>query len=351
LTIAERRLRAQRLTGPGFAAPAAAVAWFGAVQAQDYYGALWAVGQRCANATEAGVEQAIADRAIVRTWPLRGTLHFVAAEDVGWMMQHLAPQLAERTRRRFLPFGLDHRVFARCASTIVKALEGGRQLSRPKVYERLERAGIRTAGRGLHILWQMAHEGLICFGTREGKQHTFVLLEEWVPTAKRLDRDEALAELARRYFTSHGPATLQDFTWWSGLLAADARRGVEAGRVKAPHLAPQHPAPSHPAPRTSSARTSDHVVLLPPYDEYTVAYKDRSAALDPKHAAATRNGIFSPTILTDGRIAGTWTRRLTKDAVEVGLKPFAPLRGARARGVTAAAARYGRFLGRTARIF
>jgi hypothetical protein len=115
--------------------------------------------------------------------------------------------------------------------------------------------------------------------------------------------------------------------------------------VKAPHLAPPHP-----APRTSSARTSHHVVLLPPYDEFTVAYRDRSAALDPKHAAAARNGIFSPTILIDGRIAGTWTRRLTKDAVEVGLKPFAPLTGARARGVAAAAARYGRFLGRAARL-
>ncbi len=209
----------------------------------------------------------------------------------GWMMQHLAPQLAERTRRRFLPFGLDHRVFVRCASTIVKALEGGRQLSRPKVYERLERAGIRTAGRGLHILWQMAHEGLICFGTREGKQHTFVLLEEWVPKAKRLDRDEALAELARRYFTSHGPATLQDFTWWSGLPAADARRGVEAARVKAPHLAPPHPAPPHPAPRTSSARTSHHVVLLPPYDEYTVAYQrpQRGAGSEARRRGAQRH--------------------------------------------------------------
>jgi hypothetical protein len=100
----------------------------------------------------------------------------------------------------------------------------------------------------------MAHEGLICFGTREGKQHTFVLLEEWVPKAKRLDRDEALAELARRYFTSHGPATLQDFTWWSGLLAADARRGVEAACVKAPHLAPHTSPPRSPfAPRRSSA--------------------------------------------------------------------------------------------------
>ena len=173
------------------------------------------------------------------------------------------------------------------------------------------------------------------------------------------ERDEALAELARRYFTSHGPATLQDFTWWSGLPAADARRGVEAARVKAPHLAPSHSAPHlrtphlappHSAPRTSSARTSHHVVLLPSYDEYTVAYKDRSAALDPKHAAATRNGIFSPTILIDGRIAGTWTRQLSGASVAITLRPFGPLTGERARSVAAAVARFGRFLGRPAHI-
>jgi hypothetical protein len=351
MNTAQQRLRTQRLSGAGFDSPADVVRWFGAVQAQDFAGALWAVGMRTKGATEASVERALADRAIVRTWPLRGTLHFVAAEDVGWMMRHFAPRLAERTARSFLRFGLDRRVFARCASTIIKALEGGRQLSRPKLYERLERAGIRTRGRGPHILWQMAHQGLICFGTREGKQHTFVLLEEWLPKAKRLDRDEALAELAHRYFTSHGPATLQDFTWWSGLVAADARRAVEAAGAGAPHLAPSHLAPRVSAQRTSAPRTSrPHAVLLPPYDEYTVAYRDRSAALDPKNAAAARNGIFSPTIVLDGRIAGTWTRQLSRDAVIIALKPFAPLTGLRARSVAAAAARYGRFIGRPARI-
>ena len=351
MDVARQRLRTQRLTGPGFKAPADAVRWFGVVQAQDYYGALWAVGQRTANATEARVEQAIANRAIVRTWPLRGTLHFVAAEDVGWIMQHFAPQLAARTARRFLPFGLDRKVFDRCASVIVKALEGGRQLTRPKLYERLERAGIPTRDRGMHILWQMAHDGLICFGTREGKQHTFVLLEEWVPKRKRLDRDEALAELARRYFTSHGPATLQDFTWWSGLTAPDARRAVEVAGVNAPRtLAPRtSPAPrsSHDAPRTSHRASA---LLLPPYDEYTVAYKDRSAALDPKHAAATRNGIFSPTIVIDGRIAGLWARRDTASATTISLQPLRRLTPPQSRAIAAAAARYGRFLDRPVRI-
>ena len=279
-TIAQQRLRTQRLIGPGFAAPADAVRWFGAVQAQDYPGALWALGMRTKGATEASVEHAVATRTIVRTWPLRGTLHFVAPEDVRWMLTHFAPRTIGRAVLRFRQLELDARVFARSSALFVKALEGGRQLTRPKLYARLERAGIATGdNRGLHILWRCAHDGLICFGAREGRQQTFALLEEWVPRAKTLDRDEALAELARRYFTSHAPATVQDFTWWSGLSAADARRAVEAAGAGAPYLAAGTFAPRTAAPRTS--HLPPHVLLLPPYDEYTVAYRDRSAALDP----------------------------------------------------------------------
>jgi hypothetical protein len=334
-SIAQQRLRTQRLIGPGFAAPADVVRWFGAMQAQDYAGALWAVGMRAKGATEASVEQALIDRAIVRTWPLRGTLHFVAAEDVRWMLAHFAPRTVARAASRFRQLELDGRVLAKGAAILVKALEGGRQVTRPRLLARLERAGIATAdNRGIHVLWKCAHDGLICFGAREGKQQTFALLDEWVPRGKTLDRDEALAELARRYFTSHAPATLQDFTWWSGLSPADARRAVDAA-----------------GPRASAPRTShrSHAVLLPPYDEYTVAYRDRSAALDPKHAAAAGGGIFWPTIVLDGRIAGTWTRRLTADAVTIALKPFAKLARANARLVAREIARYGRFLGRPVR--
>jgi hypothetical protein len=339
LKTAQQRLRTQRLIGRGFAAPADAVRWFGAVQAQDYAGALWAVGMRTKGATEASVERALADRAIVRTWPLRGTLHFVAAEDVRWILTHFASRIVARSAQRFKQLELDDTVFTRSAAIFVKALARGRQLTRPRIYGLLERAGIQTRdNRGVHILWRCAQDGLICLGTREGKQHTFTLLDDFVPRGKTLDRDEALAELARRYFTSHAPATLQDFTWWSGLSVADTRRAVEAAGVD--------------APRTNAPRTSHRpsVLLLPPYDEYTVAYRDRGAALDPKHAAAARNGIFSPTIVIDGRIVGLWTRRLGRDKVAIALKPFARLSGANARLVAKEAARYGRFLGRPARI-
>jgi hypothetical protein len=337
--VAQQRLRTQRLAGPGFATPAQVVSWFGAVQAQEYAGALWALGLRTKGATEASVEQALLDRSIVRTWPLRGTLHFTAAADVRWMMNVFGSLTIARSARRFRQFGLDERVFKQCTAVTIKALEGGRQLSRPRLYARFEQAGVTTGGmRGLHIVWRLAHDGLICFGAREGRQHTFALLEEWVPRAKILSRDEALAELTRRYFTSHAPATQKDFSWWSGLPAGEARRAVEIAGVK----------PEKQPVRTTNVR-SPNVVLLPPYDEYTVAYLDRSAALDPRHAAASRNGIC-PTLVIDGRIAGTWTRRLTKDGVAIALQPFSRVSGGHARAVAAAVDRYRRFIGRPARV-
>jgi hypothetical protein len=352
-TIACRRLRTQRIAGPGFATPADVVAWFGAVQAQDFAGALWAIGLRTKNATERLVAQAIADRTIVRSWPLRGTLHFVAAADVRWLLASLAPRVIARAAPRFKQLELDAAVFTRSRKVLVKALEGGRRLTRPAIYQRLEAASIATShSRGLHILFRLAHDGLICFGAHEGRQPTFALLDEWVPPARSLDRDEALAELARRYFASHGPATVRDFAWWSGLGAADARAALDLARPylertsiigetdRAGGKAPQ----SVPAPRTP------HVALLPPFDEYTVAYRDRSAVLPAKHAAPARNGIFGPIVVIDGQVAGTWTRRLTGDAVAIALKPFVRLPAGTAPGVAAAAARYGRFLGRPARL-
>jgi hypothetical protein len=232
----------------------------------------------------------------------------------------------------------------------VKALEGGRQLTRPQLYGRFEAAKIATRNnRGIHILFRLAHDGLICFAVREGRQPTLALLEEWLPASRVLDRDEALAELARRYFTSHGPATLKDFGWWSGLSAGDARTGLELAKPQLRTARSEGVAYWLAEPRRGPVAPG-HTVLLPRYDEYTVAYRDRRAALDPRHAAAARNGIFSPTILVDGRIIGTWTRRLAGDTATVALQPFAKLSPASARAVATAAVRYGRFVGHPVRV-
>jgi hypothetical protein len=232
--IVKLRLDAQRISATTFTRPAEVVAWLGAVQAQDYLGALWAVGLRLTRACEQDIERALADRSIVRTWPMRGTLHFVAAADARWMLDLLAPKVVTGAAGRFRALDLDDATIARARRVLAKRLQGA-PLTRPAVYDVLERAKISTVGqRGIHILWRLAHECLLCFGPREGKQQTFVLFDEWLPRAKRLPREEALAELAWRYFTGHGPATVTDFAWWSGLKLSDARLGVH---LAAPRLA------------------------------------------------------------------------------------------------------------------
>jgi hypothetical protein len=215
------------------------------------------------------------------------------------------------------------------------------------MYKVLETDGISTDSyRGLHILARLAQEGLICFATRDGKQPTFALLDEWVPAARRMARDEALAELARRYFTSHGPATVQDFVWWSGLTTVDAKAAL--GMAK-PHLA-QEVSDGQTYWLASSMPTTKDVsptaYLLPPYDEYTVAYKDRSAVLDPLYAKRlnTGNGVFSPIIVVDGQVVGAWKRALKKDTVVITPDPFTKLNKAASRAIATAANRYGKFL-------
>ncbi|MFN7930827.1 MAG: winged helix DNA-binding domain-containing protein [Blastocatellia bacterium] len=346
--IARLRLHHQHIAGSRFEQAAEVVAWLGAVQAQDYAQSLWAVGLRMRSAVEADIERALAERAIIRTWPMRGTLHFVAAADVWWMLELLTPRIvANHARRLQQEYGLDEAVFTRSSEVFVRALQGGKQLTREAMYQALEDAGISTAGqRGLHILWRLAHERLICCAARAGKQQTFALLEEWVPRAKPIPRDEALAELARRYFTGHGPATLQDFAWWSGLTMMDAKAGLEMAKQ---FLVPEASegqnywlAASMPALKDASLAA----YLLPVYDEYTVAYKDRSAVLNPAFAqqANAGHGIFNPTLIVGGQVIGTWKRTLKKNAVIVTPSPFVALQRTDQRVVAQAAERYGQFL-------
>src|SRR5262245_18581978 len=301
LDIPRLRLHNQQITQTSLEKPGELVAWMGAVQAQDYLGALWAVGLRMRDATEEMIEQAIADRTIIRTWPMRGTLHFVAPADVRWMLELLTPRVIARCRGQYRSAELDEAVFSHSCDVLVRALQGGKRLSRNAIYKALDAAHISTANqRGLHILGRLAQDGIICFGPREAKQQTFVMLDEWVPVSKSLEGDEALAELAKRCFSSHGPATLQDFVWWSGLTIADAKAGLEM--VKPQFIQEVIDGQDYwfvsSLPVVKDLSPTAH--LLPVYDEYTVAYKDRSAVLAPEHAKRSGNGIFSPSIIVDG---------------------------------------------------
>ena len=347
LYIARMRLQNQLLAQSTSGSPADIVRWFGAVQAQDYPGSLRAVGLRMQQASEQDVERAVIDGTIVRSRPMRNTLHYTAAEDVRWMLQLGMERAIARAAFRWRQLGLDEATFARSNEVVGRALQGGKQLTRVELAAALNEAGISTEGQQLiHILGRSSLDGPACHAARRGKQPTFALLDDWVPQAKsrNLERDDALAELARRYFTSHGPATLQDFIWWSGLVTADARAGLEA--VKSELVSEIIEGQTYwlsPATQEPTL-TSPRAWLLPVYDEYMVAYKDRSAMLDPQYAAQAGNGIFTPTIVVDGLVVGNWRRTLNKGSVIIAATLFNPLPEGEKSAIVEAANCYGQFL-------
>jgi hypothetical protein len=308
--IALMRMSSQLLAGSLAETPAAVVSRLGAVQAQDFYGSLWAIGQRSATPTKTAVEAAIAERKIVRSWPLRGTLHFVVAEDLRWMVRLLAPRVLKQHAARIQrDMELDSKSMVLPRKVIVRTLEEGTELTRAALYRELESAGVHAGdSRGLHILWWLAHEGLICFGAHAGRQPTFALLDEWVPNSRELSGDEALAELALRYFTGHGPATAHDFGWWANLAITDARRGLEMVQSGLEPINFDNSTYWHSGvvtPATSS--TKKRLYLLPAYDEFTVGYSDRGPImidLGPEVGRGTV--IFKAVLMQGGQVLGLW---------------------------------------------
>lgn len=350
-TIANYRLLNQGIAITKFEQPAEIVAWLGAVQAQDYAGTLWALGLRMHKPSLQAVEQAIADKKIVRTWPMRGTLHFIAPADVRWWLALLTPRVIANTAARYRQLELEEADFARSQELLIAALEGGRQLSRPEVYEVLERGKVSPAGqRGIHIISRLSQQGLLCFGPHDDKQPTFVLLDEWVlpASARRLERDEALVELAKRFFSSHGPATLQDLVRWTGLKITEARAGLEA--VKSSFVSETLNGQTYWfSPETAKLpMPAPAVHLLPGFDEYLLGYGDRSAVLDPQYnqrIVPGGNGVFYPTIVSAGQVVGTWKRTVKKNMLTITPDPFSGLSTTQLAQLQTAAERYARFCG------
>ncbi len=346
--IAHQRFYHQQISHQNFTNPAEVVHWLGAVQSQDYMGAKWAVGQRTIGATDALVEEAFTSGTILRTHVMRPTWHFVSPEDIRWMLMLTAPRVHALSAYMYRQNELDEPILARGADIMAKALEGGKQLTRAELGSILNDAGISTSELRLTYLVMYAElEGFICSGARRGKQFTYALLSERAPQAKILERDEALAALVYRYFRGHGPATLKDFVWWSGLTVADAKAGVEMvkSQLEQDDIDGQTYwfSGSVPAP-TASAPIA---YLLPNYDECLASYKDRSATLSPEYAKMwdRENAIFSHHVVVDGWIIGQWKRTLRKTTVTIDFQPFTPLTNAQNQAVAHAAQRYGEFLG------
>jgi hypothetical protein len=347
--IAKQRLHNQRVENTNLKAPSDVVAWLGAVQAQDYAAAKWAIGLRSQNVTDVDVEQAFTNGKILRTHVLRPTWHFVTPEDICWLLKLTAPRVCAFNAYQYRRLELDNALFKRSQTILTKALQGGKQLTRSELANILEKAGISAnSSRLAHIVMQAELEGIICSGARRGKQFTYALLEERAPNAKGLEREEALAELVKRYFSSHGPATVRDFVWWSGLTVSDAKIGLENAKSHLIQEAVEGQTLWF-SPSTNNFASSSFR-LLPWFDEFLVAYKDRSAVLESANVKQVNagGGMLNPTMISHGQVIGTWKSVLKKDKVTLHLTPFRPLEETEKYSLAVAVKRYGTFLSKTA---
>lgn len=353
LNLMRRRMRNSRLTGPPFDRPEDAVRWHGAMQAQDYGPAKWSVAQRSTRQVDRDLDRELETGSIVRTHVLRPTWHFVAREDIRWLLALTGPRVQQRNTPGYRDLGLDDRTRARCETLITSALRGGGRLTRKEVARVLEDGGVDTEGQRLpYILMHCELEAAICSGARAGREHTYALLDERVPAGRRLDRDRALVELVRRYLASHGPATVKDLRWWSGLTVADIRQalsdlgsevvserveGLDLWRVASDEGGPSGGGGAH---------------LLQAYDELIVGYAESRYMGDPRAATARaawkERALPTGVVLVRGRVAGHWRRTIGQSSVAVEVLLYDDPKPRERRALETAADDLGRFLARPA---
>jgi hypothetical protein len=342
------RLRTQWIEASPSTSIADTVRHLLATQAQDFAQSLWAVGLRTPGSTRSEVLAVMQSGEIVRTLPMRGTLHLVPSEDLGWMLKLTAARTLQGASTRFLNLGLDPTTLAQAENVVINRLEGGGSITRDEFMKLLESNGISPEGqRGYHVIFYLCQRRVICWGPPRGTQQALVLVDEWIRAPRRLGPDEALREFALRYFAGHGPATERDFAWWTKLTLKDARAAIAAASDELTELTldgasywiATRELDTAPAPRASSA-----VYALPGFDEYLLGYQDRSHALALEHSERIvpgNNGIFLPIIVAKGEVVGTW-RRVPKKS-DIVPEHFDEVSSAQASALERTAKRYALF--------
>jgi len=346
--ICSQRLANQHLSRQTLDTPSEIVRLLGAVQAQDYSTAKWGVAQRTRNATDASVEKELDEGTILRTHVLRPTWHFVVAADIRWMLALTGPRVEAVLASYDRKLGIDEAVLRKSNAILEKTLQGGNHLTRAELSLAMQSGGIRTEGtqRLARLVMHAELDGLICSGPRRGKQFTYGLLEERAPRAKTLSRDEALFELAKRYFNTRGPATVDDFAWWSGLTKTDAKRGAQAAESELEHEVIAGRGHWFPTPARFK-RKSPIVHLLPNYDEYFIGLKDRSAmqsALKTSGWDGSLSFLGGHILTINGQIVGGWGRTLKGEVTVVELKLLTKLKTEEQRATVRALKRFEAFL-------
>lgn len=338
------RLAAQRLLGSPHDSPEGVVQSLLAVQAQDFLGATWAVAQRTQRGLGSSVDEAYQAGRILRTHVLRPTWHFVAPSDLRWLLALTAPRIHAQSASYYKKAGLDDAAAKQSATRIARALSAGRHLTRAELARAIDPKDKALSGNRLAWFIMRAElDGLIVSGKMRGKQHTYALLEERAPAATALSREDALTRIAIGYVSGHGPAQAEDLAWWAGLTKSDAERGLAGARgVLEPLRLGEQRYWALPGSRRAPAGPRVH--LLPSYDELIVAFKDRSAMIDPGIDPSTEL-LLGQAIVSGGRVIGSWTRTLRAKEVVISAQLLRPLSTAESEGLAAAAARYGHSLG------
>ena len=347
--ISTLRLQNQQVAATKFKSAKELVGWMGAMQAQDYNQAKWAIGARLPYLTEEQIESAFNQGEILRTHLMRPTWHFVSADDIYWLLELTAKQIKSTTKSRNRDLGLTENDLVKSKDVLIKSLEGNRSLTRDELSDELNRAGINTFEQRLpHILMDAEIDGIICSGGIQGKNQAYALLAEKVPVKKTFSREESLALLAKKYFTSHGPATLPDFVWWSGLPVAEARKALELNKTILNSEIIDNETYWFANSVDMPSKLHDSVYLLPAFDEYLISYKNRSSAitLENHTKAISNNGIFRPVIVVNGQISGLWKRTIKKDSVLIEIDHFRPHNKKEIGLIENAAKMFGHFSGR-----
>lgn len=342
--VARLRMFNQYISNPIFNKPEDVVKRMVAMQAQDYAGAKWAIGLRMSAGHENIIEQAITDGRILRTHLLRPTWHFVAPDDIRWILALTAPRINAINAGMYKKFELNAPVFNKCNDVFIRAMQGNKQLTRAELIDVLNKNNIPTDDlRFTCLLMHAELDGIICNGGRAGKQFTYALLDDRAPSAPPLTHDEALTKLAMGFFTTRGPATIHDFANWSGLTVTDAATGLE--HVKAQLISEVIDGKTYWMPHhTEATPAKNKAYLLPAYDEFAIAYKDRDALVMPKYKEQARYVVFDPVIVMDNQVAGNWKRTIKSNTVDISYNIFGKLNKTQNKALEVAAKRYRNFL-------
>lgn len=326
--------------------PQQVVEWLGAMQAQEYAMAKWAIALRLENGfKEADIESAFNNGEILRTHLLRPTWHFVSPKDIRWMLQLTSPRVHAVNAFMYRQTGLDSKIFKKANDIFIKKLEGNKHLTRDELSKALAKKKIAADGHKLgYIMMQAELDGVICSGARQGKQHTYALLEERAPGVKPLTRDEALATMTERYFTSRGPATVKDFTWWSGLTVKEAKAGIAMLSKDFTTAVINDEEYIFRPSGIKPAKKHQLTFLMPDYDEYGIAYKDRSA-ISHKDIKIPKGLVFNRIFVIDGMGAGTWKPIVKSKTTDVEITLFRELNRTGQLALDKAIKRYKEFIG------